>query len=387
MANAPLPNTNVPVLGPDGQFTLPWRRWFQALSGVSGATGPEGPSGPEGPEGPPGSSAGGDVLSALALGNLNSGVLSLSAGPGILLTPDPISRYGIIAAGASGGGGGGDDGEDGAPGPPGGPGPAGAAGAAGAVGPQGPIGFSMDGEDGADGMAIPGSPGPQGPAGTPTKPVLRGSNITSSSAASYTISFPAGTVAGDLAVLMVGGGFGVSAVVTTTSSSLWVILDTKTGADWNGAAAYRYLNAADISGGSVVVTMAGTFNTVLSMATFAGATGGPRIPVLPAFITQQTGLSSIVSSQNATGASTRTLNSMGDILTTDYVLYFGSNRNSSTDTISLGSALQTVTAAAGSGVLTGGSPGATGGVSPVYSYSVTSGTTGDYQVIIPIKGS
>lgn len=77
---APLPNTTVSVLGPDGQFTLPWRRWFQQLPGGSGSglPGPPGPAGPSGPAGPPGTS-GPDILSLAALGAMD-GYLPLTGG-------------------------------------------------------------------------------------------------------------------------------------------------------------------------------------------------------------------------------------------------------------------------------------------------------------------
>jgi len=215
MAYPPLPSTTVPVLGPDGQLTLPWRRWLQNLSG-SGTLTPEQIAALEAAILAAQATADEALaLAAEALAQAGSGAsdaagllgvsmldLNLQAGPGIILSPNPIiggtaviSRDpGVMAgigldgesgedgppgppgapgaagpagpAGAAGvAGPPGFDGVDGLDGPPGPPGPAGAAGANGAVGPQGPIGWGMDGLDGADGMPIPGPQGPAGPTG------------------------------------------------------------------------------------------------------------------------------------------------------------------------------------------------------------------------------
>lgn len=203
-------------------------------------------------------------------------------------------------------------------------------------------------------------------AGGPTLPVVRGSNIQSSSTASYTVSWPAGTVAGDRAVIFAGHGFGINV------PSGWAQLSNLTGANWNGAAFTRVLSAADITAGSVTVTTAGAFNGVVACVTFVGAAQGVRLP--------------IVESRNTGGAASRTLATDGSPLTTDFILYFGSNRNSSVNTVSLGTGLQTITATSASGVLTGAPPAAIGGVSANFNYGTFGGTTGDYQIIVVVSG-
>jgi len=201
---------------------------------------------------------------------------------------------------------------------------------------------------------------------TPTAPLIRGTGIQASSAASYTVNWPAGSLAGDMAVIMVGGGFQVSPFPTG-----WTIADNQTGTNWEGSVFYRVLSTADISTGHVIVAMGGTFDTVLGIVTFQSYTAGIR---------------PVVSQRNSSGSATITLNSLDAFpSTTDMAIYFGSNRAASTDTISLGTLKQQVNDGANaSGAIYAGIPAAIGGVSPVYSYSVAG--SGNYQAAIFVKG-
>lgn len=98
----PLPNNKLPVLGPDGHFTLPWWRWFQAMVGGSaGATGPQGPAGPAGPTGPTGpSGAANDTLGLVNLSALNSRVRSVTSTTADLTALNPYGdvRLTIVSA-------------------------------------------------------------------------------------------------------------------------------------------------------------------------------------------------------------------------------------------------------------------------------------------------
>lgn len=204
-----------------------------------------------------------------------------------------------------------------------------------------------------------------GGGGGVTAPTIRGTAIQASSAGSYTVSWPSATVAGDLAVIF--GGHGWNLIAPTG----WTSLDNSTGTNWNGAVFYRVLNGADITTGSVTVTAGGSFDGVLAIASFVGGSGGIRTKS---------------AQQNGSGSSSVTLPTDGSPLTTDMMLYFGSNRAASTDTVSLGSNLrQANNGSAASGCLFAGSPAAAGGVSPVFSYS--SAGSGNYQVAVAVKGS
>jgi len=192
-------------------------------------------------------------------------------------------------------------------------------------------------------------------------PVVRASKISSSSSASYTITWPTGTLAGDTVLFFGGHGFGINLPAG------WVQLSNLTGANFNGAVFSRVLSSADITTGSVTVTTAGAYNGVVCLVTLIGLC---QVRGAPA------------ASRNGTGSATVILASDGMPQTTDLALYFGSNRSTpgSTDTVSLGAALQTVTATEASGVLTGASPAGAGGVTATFSYS-TAGT-GNYQAIV-----
>src|SRR5690348_8305998 len=98
-------------------------------------------------------------------------------------------------------------------------------------------------------------------------PTIRGSNIQSSSASSYTVSFPAGTLAGDLAVLFAGHAW------TVNTPSGWTAQNALPAANFGGAVFSRVLTSGDISTGSVTVTTTGTFNGVLAIVTFVGNPG------------------------------------------------------------------------------------------------------------------
>lgn len=214
-----------------------------------------------------------------------------------------------------------------------------------------------------DGTTITISGGIISAAGGSAGPALRGSGIQASSAGSYTVSWPSGTIAGDFAIIFAGHGY------TVTVPTGWTSVDSQTGSNWNGYAFSRVLNGTDITTGSVTVSVGGTFDGALAIATMVG----------PAVVR------SLVSQRNSSGSSSITLHTDGSPQTSDYMLYFGSNRGASTNTVSLGTNLrQANDGSAASGCLFGGAPAAGGGVSPVYSYSVAG--SGNYQIAVAVKG-
>lgn len=203
-------------------------------------------------------------------------------------------------------------------------------------------------------------------------PTIRGSGIQSSSASSYTVSWPTGTVAGDFALIFIGHGW------NAITPAGWTQLNILTGSNWNGACFGRVLSNADITAGSVTLTTGGVFNGVIAIITFQGPTAGIRAGYTTA-------------TQNVTGAATRTLAATPDGYpsTTDIVCYFGSNRNASNDTVGRGTQRQQLNATAASGCLYTEVPSSDGGIAaPVFSYSVFGGANGgDYQIYILVKGA
>jgi hypothetical protein len=203
------------------------------------------------------------------------------------------------------------------------------------------------------------------PAGGLT-PVVRGNATTAVNAASATISWPTGTIAGDLVIICTGHGY------ATTTPTGWNSLDNQQGLNWNGAAFWRILNSTDISTGNVVVSFGGSFNGVYSVTSFKAGTFSGIVPT-----------AYNISSRFGTGSASITLVSDGTPTTSDTMLYFGSNRAGSVDTVSLGTQLNAANdGSAASGVTSAGSPAAYGGVSPVFSYA-TAGS-GNYQIIIRV---
>lgn len=100
MSSLPVPATTVDVLDRNGQFTLPWRRFFQSLAptktggggGTPGPIGPRGPAGPIGPTGPAGASTAGS-LSPFDLFQIGKpgGVTSVSSANGDLTVTLPTT--------------------------------------------------------------------------------------------------------------------------------------------------------------------------------------------------------------------------------------------------------------------------------------------------------
>lgn len=104
------------------------------------------------------------------------------------------------------------------------------------------------------------------PSGGSTVPALRGSVISNSSASSYTLTFPGGTAAGDLAILFYSHGW-----IGTTPSG-WTQLDRHDASNVNGAAFSKALSSGDISTGSVTISFSGTFDGVVGLVVYQTGT-------------------------------------------------------------------------------------------------------------------
>jgi len=199
-------------------------------------------------------------------------------------------------------------------------------------------------------------------------PTLRGSSITSSSASSYTLAFsactPAVPQAGDTAFLFVGGGYNASA-----APAGWTTLDASVGSNWNGSVYAKTLTSGDISTGSVTVSMAGGFDTVLSLVVYQGAVNWRAATAL----------------RNGSGSTSVVLASASTVQAIDHVLLFGSNRANSTDTVDKGSLVTSVAGGTGgnaSGVVNEYAPGAAGSFNATFSYPVAG--SGNYQATVPV---
>jgi hypothetical protein len=200
--------------------------------------------------------------------------------------------------------------------------------------------------------------------GSAPAPSLRGTGIQTANAATYVVTWPTGTVSGDLAIIDIG-----HALAVTTLGGGWSELYNDSGSNWGGAIFSKTLNPADITAGSVVVTTGGAFNGVVTITTFIGGTAGIR---------------ETVASRNGTGASTITLSTSAGVVATDVLLMFGSNRAASVDTINLGSQQQVANDGTVSGALYFLSPASPGVNAATFAYA-TAGS-GNMQGIVVVKG-
>src|ERR1035437_8747373 len=104
-------------------------------------------------------------------------------------------------------------------------------------------------------------------------PIIRGSGIQSGSMGSVVVSFPAGSVAGDLALV-----FGSAAYTSYVPSGWTAPLSTvSAGSTWRSIFFYKILNSSDIATGSVTVSIGGTYDVVFGIATFVGNPGPVRV--------------------------------------------------------------------------------------------------------------
>lgn len=202
----------------------------------------------------------------------------------------------------------------------------------------------------------------------PVPPVVRAATLAAYVAAgsSIVITWPTGTIAGDLVYVFQGGYNSLS-----TTPTGWNLIDSAYlgGPNAEGTIIWRVLNNADITAGSVTLnlTASGTQN-VAGAVTIQGQTPGMRT----------------YASVRNTGTSV-TLDTDGSPLTTDLAFMFSYARGSCTCSVSLGTALYQINnGATASGCLYQYSPAAIGGISPTFSFT-SSLTT--YQIVLVVKGN
>jgi hypothetical protein len=150
-------------------------------------------------------------------------------------------------------------------------------------------------------------------------PAVRGSNISSTTSANpSTISFPAGSASGDLAILFVSG-----AASSITLPSGWTSLGTQSTGGWTVLACSRVFNSTDITTGSVTAANAFSFDQHMGIVVFVGGVGGVR--------ETETNTGGNVTSITATTS--------GNVVSSDLGLFWGSQRG--------GTSLPTITPAGG----------------------------------------
>lgn len=206
-------------------------------------------------------------------------------------------------------------------------------------------------------------------------PAIRASAIQkNASAGSHTLAFPAGTAAGDYAVIFYGGGFG-DANITLPATALWNTYQ-QAATNWGGTIFTKLLTAADITAGQVTITPSGTFDSVSAIVIFTGAAQvrneilqtAPRTKAIQAPGTA------------ATSSTQASIYKSAD----DCVLIFASNRANSVNTSNYGTLRNTVSAANGSAAIYAEEAPAAGGNTVTLSYTVAG--TGRFELILIVRG-
>lgn len=173
-----------------------------------------------------------------------------------------------------------------------------------------------------------------GGGGGGSPPTIRGSGIQSANTSSFTVTWPTGSVAGDLAIICGGSGWSFN------NPSGWVLLDNRAGSNANGAMWAKVLTSGDISTGSVVITSVNSYFGCVGIVTFQGATSAV------------VGFSGFQSAGQASPV---------DVFATNYLsaamgIYWGYTRGTTAGTFAQGTLLQSTTTADGCAVLYAGTP-------------------------------
>lgn len=195
-----------------------------------------------------------------------------------------------------------------------------------------------------------------GGGGGGTAPTLRGSSVTSSGSASFTIALPGGTAAGDTAYAFVGSG---NNVLVPTGFSQLAAKDALSG--WGAGAFMRVLDAGDVSAGTVTINTQGAFSAVAVLVVYQGAQLGPVH-----LDYQQVATASVARHQNKEHTFPHQLT------TADELLIVQSTRANTASTSSIGTLLQNVQNA--------------NGAMSVYSYPVPADGVVTGSVNIPAAG-
>lgn len=201
--------------------------------------------------------------------------------------------------------------------------------------------------------------------GATLSPTLRGVTEVTKSANSFTLSLPAGSQAGDLAILMCGHGW------SATNPNGWTVNDNSSGSNWNGAVFSKLLSSGDITAGSITIAFAGSFDGYALLAVFNGPTGGIR--EVDRF---RSGNGAISDSSVSTSSS---------VASSDVLLYFSSTRANTIASVSRGTMQkQGSDGSAASGCLYLENL-ADGGVVITPTFTYVQAGTGLYEVIVVVK--
>jgi hypothetical protein len=199
-----------------------------------------------------------------------------------------------------------------------------------------------------------------------TQPTLRASGpiIDIPNANNVTVPWPAGTVAGDLALIALSNGY------QTNVPAGWTQVQRDNQSNWNGAVICKVLDAADITAGSVNVKFTNSYAGAAAIATYQN---GASLSV--AVVDYDTTTGGVASYSYPYGA-----------LATHLYFLFGSCRANGNITFAVATKIDGFNSAGGATVHSGAfalyDPSADGAVSEVISYASTG--AGTYGIVISI---
>lgn len=201
----------------------------------------------------------------------------------------------------------------------------------------------------------------------PTTPTLRGTNcVFNGGGAGTTVPFPAGTVVGDYTVATAAGGLNPGGPTT----SGWTVVESahSTTPWWSGKAYGKALDSSDIALGYVKIGFSGgDFDNVVCAVVFVGNRTA----------------TAAVSSQNGSPTGTSVVLSSGfSVASNAFMIYEGSARSATTNTISAGTLRQQGNNGGNASVALYTETGVTGVLSRTFSYSA--GGNGNWQLIVEV---
>lgn len=155
--------------------------------------------------------------------------------------------------------------------------------------------------------------------GSPTGPTVRGYSLQNTNVSTATITIPAGSTVGDYGLLFIGTAYAITSV-----SGSWTNIDTRTGSGLNGFTYSTHLTSGDVATGTITIVFTGTFDQVVSLVVFAGATSGLR--ELQALRSGPSSGTGVAAKQTLLSTGTTELNS-------DLIIYFAAARTPVMDNV------------------------------------------------------
>lgn len=113
-----------------------------------------------------------------------------------------------------------------------------------------------------------------GGGGGGTLALTAGTAQNSSGASPWTITLPAGAAAGNLVVIVAGARWNFTGIPTG-----WTVADANDGSFFNGRTIWKILSSADVSAGSISISLGGSSLEACTVLLITGASSTPTVAV------------------------------------------------------------------------------------------------------------